>query len=266
MDLLRIALLHLAPRLADIPYNQHLVETAIHAAARAGADCILTPELITTGYTFTDRLGTDWISVQPDPWVCNICELAYRLQVAIFLGHVERDAVTGALHNSVFAIAPSGELVGRHRKINTLRIGSEAWSTPGTQAQILEVPPCGDVGILICADAYSPGIAEQLRLQGARLLVSAAAWAPGLHGPNGEWERISQDTGLPVFVCNRTGDDTIMSFAKAESVVAYAGQRVFSCASETSAVFVLEWSLPEHALRSSRILPLHCSQMEQHSS
>ena len=74
---------------------------------------------------------------------------------------------------------------------------SEAWSTPGTQAQILEVPPCGDVGILICADAYSPGIAEQLRLQGARLLVSAAAWAPGLHGPNGEWERISQDTGLP---------------------------------------------------------------------
>src|SRR5947209_5368186 len=102
MDSLRVALLHLAPQLADVSYNQGLVERAIHTAAQAGAQWIVTPELITTGYTFTDRIGTDWIAVQPDPWIRNICELAYRLQVAIFLGHVERDAVTGALHNSVF--------------------------------------------------------------------------------------------------------------------------------------------------------------------
>ena len=29
------------------------------------------------------------------------------------------------------------------------------------------------------------------------MLISSAAWAPGFHGPNGEWERCTEDTGLP---------------------------------------------------------------------
>ena len=67
------------------------------------------------------------------------------------------------------------------------------------------VPPVGNVGLLICADAYTPAIATTLKAQGAQMLVSAAAWGPGLHGPNGEWERCSRETGLPLLVCNRTG-------------------------------------------------------------
>jgi 5-aminopentanamidase len=251
--MLRIALLHLAPRAGDLSYNQRLVEQGIRTAAEAGAQWIVTPELVTTGYTFAEIIGTEWITTQPDAWLQRICEMARRHGVAIFLSHVERDRERNTLHNSVFTISASGELLRQHRKINTLRIGSEAWSTPGVDTTVVELHPIGKVGILVCADAYSPHIAEQLKAKGARLLVSLAAWAPGLHGPNGEWERITGLTGLPLFVCNRTGDDQIMSFASAESVVAHHGRRLWSMTSAQSVAFLIEWDLQAETLCSQPV-------------
>ncbi|MER3424638.1 MAG: carbon-nitrogen hydrolase family protein, partial [Nitrospiraceae bacterium] len=105
-------------------------------------------------------------------------------------------------HNTVFVIDDKGAIAGSHRKINVLRVGSESWSSPGDQAAPVVIPGFGSVGILICADACSPKIAGRLKTQGARLLVSAAAWTPGFHGPGGEWERCTTDTGLPLFVYN----------------------------------------------------------------
>jgi predicted amidohydrolase len=95
--------------------------------------------------------------------------------------------------------------------------------------------------MLICADAYTSEIARTLQAQGAQLLVSSAAWAPGLHGPNGEWERCTSDTGLPLIVCNRTGPDRTLDFTKAETVVVKNGRRLLSLSSARSTIFVVEW-------------------------
>jgi 5-aminopentanamidase len=145
-------------------------------------------------------------------------------------------------------IAANGAIVGTHRKIHTLRVGSEAWSTPGTQAVAIPVPPFKRVGMLICADAYTSKIAKSLLNQGAQLLVSSAAWAPGLHGPNGEWERCTLDTGLPLIVCNRTGPDQTLDFRQAESVVAKDGRRLLSLSSARSAIFGIEWDVNTQTL------------------
>lgn len=245
---LRIAFLHLAPLPGDLTHNRRLVETAVAAAAELGAGWILTPELSTTGYTFADRLGTEWILPQPDPWMTHMCRLAARLNVTLFLSHPERDRRSGALHNSLFVIDAEGTILGVHRKIRTLRVGSEAWSSPGTQVVALPVPPFARVGLLICADAYAPELCRSLKAQGAEFLVSAAAWAPGLHGPNGEWERCTSDTGLPLIVCNRTGPDRTLDFTTAETVVAKDGKRLLSLSSERSAVFVIEWDIQNQTL------------------
>jgi len=101
----------------------------------------------------------------------------------------------------------------------------------------------GQVGLLICADAYSPGIAQSLKAQGAQLLVSAAAWGPGFHGPSGEWERCTRDTGLPLLVCNRTGVDRTLSFTGAQSVVVKDGKRLVAFASERSAICMIDWDV-----------------------
>jgi len=245
---LRIALLHLSPVPGDLTGNRRLVEKAVIAAARLGATWIITPELILTGYTFADSIGTKWILPQPDSWMTHMSRLAARLRVTLFLSCPEQDRISHKLYNSLFVIASNGALLGTHRKINTLRVGSEAWSTPGTQVVAISVPPFTRVGMLICADAYTSEIAHNLRNQGAQLLVSSAAWAPGLHGPNGEWERCTRDTGLPLLVCNRTGPDKTLDFRQAESVVAKDGKRLLSLSSARSAIFAIEWDVKTQTL------------------
>jgi predicted amidohydrolase len=248
---LRIALLHLAPLPGDLAYNRRLVETAVTMAARLGAAWIITPELCICGYTFADQIGTEWIVPQPELWMRDFCQLVARLQVTAFLSHPERDRQTGKLYNSVFVIAANGTIAGKHRKINTLRIGSESWSSPGAQAVPIPVQPFRRVGILICADAYSPGIARSLKAQGARLLVSSAAWAPGLYGPNGEWEQCTRDTRLPLLVCNRTGPDRTLNFTEAESVIVKDGRRLVSFRSKRSAIITIDWDLTTQTLATS---------------
>jgi 5-aminopentanamidase len=245
---LRVALLHLAPRPGDLASNRRLIETAVTTAAGRGATWILTPELCISGYAFADEIGTDWIVPPPDPWMRDFCRLVAGLHVTVFLSHPERDPQTAKLHNSVFVIAADGAILGTHRKINTLRIGDEAWSSPGDRVTPIPAEPFRRVGILICADAYSPGIARGLQAQGAELLVSSAAWAPGFHGPDGEWEHCTRDTGLPLFVCNRTGPDRTLDFSGAESVIVKDGARLLTCRSTRSAIFTIEWDLQAQTL------------------
>ena len=242
MPPLRIALLHLAPRPGELLYNRRLIETAITAAAGLGATWVLTPELCVCGYDFVDHLGTAWIVPPPDPWIASMCQLAARLQMTVFLSHPEQDQQTEKRYNTLFVIATDGRIIGKHRKINTLS-GAEGWSSPGESVTPVPVSPVGQVGLLICADAYSPGIAQSLKAQGAQLLVSAAAWGPGFHGPSGEWERCTRDTGLPLLVCNRTGIDRTLSFTNAESVVVKDGQRLVSFASERSTICMIDWDV-----------------------
>lgn len=246
--ILRIALLHLAPLPGDLVSNRRLVETAVTTAARLGAAWVITPELCVCGYDFADQIGVGWILPQPDPWMINFCHLVAQLQVTVFLSHPERDRQTAKLYNSVFVIAANGAILGKHRKINTLRVGAESWSSPGEQVAPILIPPVSCVGVLICADTYSPMIAKSLQTQGAQLLVSSAAWAPGLHGPNGEWERCTRDTGLPLLVCNRTGPDRTLNFTEAESVIIKNGQRLLSFHAERSVIFTIEWNLQTQTL------------------
>jgi predicted amidohydrolase len=171
----------------------------------------------------------------------HMSRLAARLRVTLFLSCPEQDRRSRKLYNSLFTIAADGTIIGAHRKVHTLKVGSEAWSSSGTQAVAVPVPPFTRVGMLICADAYTSEIARTLQAQGAQLLVSSAAWAPGLHGPNGEWERCTSDTGLPLIVCNRTGPDRTLDFTKAETVVVKNGRRLLSLSSARSTIFVVEW-------------------------
>ena len=240
---LRIAFLHLAPVPGDVTGNRLRLQNALQTAADNGADWVLTPELCTSGYAFASRIGTDWIEQQPDEWMRDFCRQVVQLGVTVFLSQAEKDPGTGRLHNSIFVIGPDGGIIGRHRKIQTLRVGSEAWSSPGGPIPPIMVPPLGPVGLLICADAYPAWIAKKLKEQGAEILVSAAAWGPGQYGPAGEWERCTRDTGLPLLVCNRTGMDGSLDFTHANSVIAVEGRRLLSMSSVLPAIFLIDWDV-----------------------
>lgn len=236
---IKIGLLHLELRYADIPYNSKHLEHAVRLAASKGAKWILTPELTLTGYRFDLKIGLDWIPLGPDQYVQHMQRVADELNVTVFLSHLER-LPTGEIFNTLFVIDEQGKIIGRHRKINTIPI-AEAWSTAGTKPTLVDVGG-HKVGLLICADAWPQGHAEDLQKRGAQMLVSSATWPPGLHGPKDTWEKRSLETKLPVFVNNRTGIERDFDIRQAASVVVDGGQRLVSHTSEKSSVVLVDWN------------------------
>jgi predicted amidohydrolase len=248
-EVLRIALLHIAPVTGDIEHNRKLVERGVVAAAEAGAHWAITPELCIPGYLFLKKLGTGWIQPQPDQWMTEFCGLAHDNGITVFLSHPELDPASGRMYNTVFAINADGEIVGRHRKIKALG-GAEAWSTGGWKISPYKLDGV-QTGVLICADAYKNDVAEVLVSKGAQLLVSPVSWGPGGCGPDGEWEARSAQTGLPIVVCNRTGvEPDELDYREAESVVAQNGKRLLEATSDRSVVLMFDWDMETMTLQS----------------
>lgn len=234
----KIALLHLETVPGAIERNRYVIVEAIKHAAAKGAEWIVTPELAVCGLQFPGVVGLDWIQPQPDRWMQRLCGLMKDLKRTLFLGCPERDG--RRLYNSVFVIDSNGEIVGTHRKINVAS-DSLSWSSSGHDAMPIECDGI-KVGLLVCSDAYTPNITRVLKFNGAQMLVSPSSWGPGIHGPNGEWEDRSRETGLPLIVCNRTGAESTLDFWKAPSLVVKNGERLLSHTSDRSVILTVDWN------------------------
>ncbi|KKI90144.1 nitrilase [Bacillus sp. SA1-12] len=243
---IRVALLHLLPIAGDIQYNQHLIERSVKIAAAKNADWIITPELAVSGLQFSRKIGTGWIKRQPDEWLNHFRDMVKSINTNVFLGCPEKSE-DDELYNSVFVMNRDGELIGKQRKIATI---SDGWCHSGSTIKTIELEGIR-VGIMICADAYTDKIAHSLLEKGAQIIVAPSSWGPGLHGPNGEWEQRSIDTGLPIFVCNRTGEDETVSFWEAESLIIKNGKRLLSHKSVQSAILTFDWDAEKMDLISS---------------
>lgn len=236
MRKIRVALLHLLLVNGDIPYNQQLIEQAVKKAGEKKVDWIITPELATSGLQFDDVIGTSWIKEQPDAWLERLRHTVRSLEITLFIGCPSKEENT--LYNSVFVMNRKGELIGKQHKIARV----DKWSSRGELIEPIDVDGI-KVGVLICADSYKNNVAHELSTKGADILVALSAWGPGLHGPEGEWEQRTIDTGLPMFVCNRTGKDTTVSFWEAESLVIKNGNRLLSHQSSQSAILIFDWDM-----------------------
>ena len=242
MAILRVALLHLDPRPGELEANRILIERAVRLAAAKGARFIVTPELAESGYHFRDHIGTDWVGPQSKAWLDRMNLLAGELGVTLLLATAERDAETGNLFNTMFALAGKREF-GKHRKINIHPSHTlESWSGISDSAEIIELPQF-KVGILICADAWRPSIAKELAAKGAELLISGANWGERPCPPEDCWEKRSKENGVPVWVCNRTGVEAELNFEDAPSVVSVGGKRLLSHIGPGSAILLFDWDI-----------------------
>jgi predicted amidohydrolase len=122
MTILRIAMLHLGPRLGDLEYNRRLLETAVTTAAGLGAEWVITPELCLSGYQFSSCIGTAWIAPPPDPWMVHLHQVVARLGITLFLSHPEREPQTAKLYNTVFVLGADGTMLGTHRKVHIVPV------------------------------------------------------------------------------------------------------------------------------------------------
>ena len=112
-------------------------------AEATGAELVVLPESVTTG--FTPGIGPeelwDLVSDVPGPVVEPLQETARRLGVHVVVGTYERGPERGVVHNASVLLGRGGEVLGTYRKTHpfcTEMRSRGGWVTPGDEVSVVE--------------------------------------------------------------------------------------------------------------------------------
>lgn len=148
---------------------EHIAE-----AARTGAQVVLLPEALDLGWTHpAAKIAAEPI---PDGEPCRqLRDAARRHGVYVCAGLVERAG--DQVFNAAVLIAPAGDVILHHRKLNELEIGRVFYAT-GNRLGVVHTP-LATFGLMICADAFAHGevVSRTLGLMEAQAILSPCAWA-----------------------------------------------------------------------------------------
>jgi predicted amidohydrolase len=159
---------------ADVSENLHRVLQWIEQAGKEGADLVVLPECMLSGYAYDSRedalphaLAID------DPLFHEIAEAAAASNLHVTLGFLEKDQ--DRLFNASALIGPSG-VIGRYRKIHLPHLGVDRFVDRGDIPY--EVHQAGDVrvGLAICYDSSFPEPMRVLALAGADVIALGTNW------------------------------------------------------------------------------------------
>ena len=162
-----------ATTLSDSEKVWPMVDRLADHASDAGADLLLLPETTYPAY---------WLEsieryMQPDiermdKVLDRYAKIAAAQSIWLVVGFIEENK--GKLHNSAAVFDRSGNLVGIARK-SFLWDCDNRWVTPGESLSVFDTE-FGTMGLLICADARTPEIANALVSSGADFIVEPTAW------------------------------------------------------------------------------------------
>jgi predicted amidohydrolase len=138
----------------------------------AGADLIVAPELLPSGYDLAVLAAQGHVLAEPldGPIVTATAELAAELDSTIVVGLLERDGE--ARYDSVVVVDANG-LLGTYRKTH-LYPPERAHFASGDR--LTTVPTAaGRLGLMICFEHAFPDVATALALAGSEILVIPSA-------------------------------------------------------------------------------------------
>ncbi len=192
----------LAPRRGDREANVRMTEAAITAAASEGSRLIVLPEATLTGYVFHDRESAADAAIRGDgPELDSIARACQAADAWAVVGAIERAG--DILHNSLFLVGPGG-LAGRYRKLHTLCLGVDRFTTPGMEPPPVFELPFGRIGLNICYDGSFPETARALKLAGAQLILLPTNW-PNLRLKREQVQIRAYENHVNYMAVNRVG-------------------------------------------------------------
>lgn len=195
--MIRVSLAQMAAVALDTAANAAATSAAIDRAARDGAQLVVLPELIGTGYvTDADALAAVAEDVSaPGPVLRAWSEAARRTGTCVVGGLAERSG--GRLYNSAVCIDETGAIAGVYRKLHLFGREHDGF-TPGDRGlPIVELAGLR-VGVLVCYDLRFPEAMRILALRGAELIAVPTAWVAGFDRVVPEHGRIAQVDGAIV--------------------------------------------------------------------
>ena len=179
----RVVCRQLAPRIADLAANRALSVAAIRAAVDDGADVVVLPELVTSGYVFASPHEAASVAITPDDELFAAWSAEAARGGAVVVGGFCERGPDDRLYNSAAVVDGSGVL-GVYRKTH-LWDREKLVFTPGLDAPRVLDTAVGRLGVLVCYDLEFPELTRSLALAGAELLAVPTNW-PLVDRPPGE--------------------------------------------------------------------------------
>jgi NAD+ synthase (glutamine-hydrolysing) len=177
---MRLCLAQLNPTVGDVDRNADLALDAARRAHASGADLVVFPELLLSGYPAEDL----WLKPHfIDRCSQALARIASQLPLPCVIGVPEQ--VDDACFNAA-AFVIDGAVQATYRKQllpNYAVFDEHRWFTPGAAPLVVDVPVAGGrvvpVGVTICEDAWvADGPVPQAAHAGAQVVVnlSASPW------------------------------------------------------------------------------------------
>ncbi|HAD62508.1 NAD+ synthase [Alloalcanivorax venustensis] len=218
---MRVVMAQRNPLVGDIEGNADAVVAAAREARNLlGAELVVFPELVLTGYPPEDLLLRPSLNGRVDDALAHIGE---RIEVPVVLGY---PAVRNGVRRNAAGVLFPGDSRPRHEYFkqclpNYRVFDEKRYFQPGDQSCVFELGR-ERLAITICEDIWFEGPAAQAARDGATCIVNLNA-SPFRAGKPGERRdqvcARARETGLPVLYCNLVGGQDELVFDGASFVV-----------------------------------------------
>jgi predicted amidohydrolase len=264
-----VACCQVAPKIGDLVYNRKLTERVIRTAASHGANIVVLPELVQSGYLFADRGEALSLSESADGLtICLWKALALELGIVIVAGFCER--LDGdRIANSAAMLDVQG-LRAVYRKAHLWDEETSIFSSGSAQPPVVDTA-FGRISMMICYDLEFPEWVRLPALAGAELLCTPVNWPDG---PRPEKERPAEVVRVQanasvnrmfVAACDRYGHERGVGWVQGSVIVDADG---YPLAGPTELageqILLATMNLAQaHNKRISNLNDLHCDRRPQ---
>jgi omega-amidase len=207
----------------DFNANLHKVGDFAALAKKSGAEIVVFPEMVDTGYSMPviQKHAKKW----SDGAVPELQKIAKEISIAIVAGISDRDGAS--IFNSQVLVNAQGEVVAKYRKshlVTAAPLDERVCLSPGNEFVSCKIDKF-NVGLSICYDLRFPEMARKLVVErGANVILNSSAW-PVVRAEHLRILALARavENQSYVVIANRVGTDDGVTFCGSSVIIDPSG-------------------------------------------
>jgi len=217
----RIACAQFAPTIGELTGNLEMSATAIADAVAAGADVVVLPELVTSGYMFADADEARSVALSPADAAFGAWSAAAG--DAVVIGGFCELGDDDLLYNSALVVDGAG-VVASYRKTHLWDREKLIFTRGGELPPVLQTRH-GVIAVMVCYDLEFGELTRRVALGGAELIAAPVNW-PLFPRPEGEHPgevitamSTARTNKVAIAACDRSGVERGQPWTEGSAIV-----------------------------------------------